>query len=877
MRRQHNDTALQDARVPQQVPHRTPRLNVHACGRLVQEHQLRSTDEGTGNGELPLLTTRQNLAPAVLLLVQVHKLQHLGGPCLEHLSRHTLNASVEHQVLFAGQRSPQDVVLRAESDALTNDVHVAQNALTPDLAVARDRRQHAGHHVDQRRLSRTVVPQHALHLALVERQRVFAAGRSLRNAVSEVVHGHVLFAVLRRTLELDAESLDAHRLARRKLLPGRLVDLGVNVVGRARRRRDVVHVRVAVLASLREAPVRRVQEEQRVQLHAVLRRQHVVQVQGEDQVEEGVEDHHEHAEGKRVLVGSEVGEVGSRALLLVVHDKVNAVPKGHRRRQRRHGLRTQRCILRDVELGDRHSERNQRRDRCGNTRLREEDSQQQRHTDQTEREQLKQDEEQESARVAEVRDRREEGHQKCRDREDGGVAAEPRGVERTLGQTHDEHPLTQPVLLLLDNASHKARDRVKEGKHEHKRNLRTRGSVEAAVQVALRRHRNEDVLVLGGRRLVVLLLQEVRVDDALQRREARVRVLARAVLAQAVRELVLLLERVRGGGVVHPHRVVVDVGGRVHLVQDNNSPGVRCATVLVLHVVDSGVLVRPHVGATRVATVDSRVEHQVEELCVRTHVRLQSSRVLALTNKLEVSPALQRVRSAVGVHVEVAGKVVHNAVDGDHVVEPGNGQTNVHRVQLGKQIASGLDTGLRRHTAHELSVTRDVRRPELHVAATVRGGPRALLQPRRRSLLRGRRANCAEGILRVVRDVEERFLVVAGVAVAGVRAEVVADHEGADHDGRQQHLTQEPLELPRLQPQRLVHGDREVAELPVLELVATQVDLGTLDMKVLVGRRRPSRRRRRRRRRQRSTTSLSHGHGGCVEGGPNAANKREEG
>ena len=68
----------QEDRLPQvpepgdHVPRRLPRRRIEAGGRLIEEHQLRVTDQGQGHIQPPALAARQPAAPDGQAVRQAH-------------------------------------------------------------------------------------------------------------------------------------------------------------------------------------------------------------------------------------------------------------------------------------------------------------------------------------------------------------------------------------------------------------------------------------------------------------------------------------------------------------------------------------------------------------------------------------------------------------------------------------------------------------------------------------------------------------------------------------------------------------------------------------------------------------------------------------
>src|SRR6266508_4254842 len=75
---QHHGAALV-VDVAQQIPQVAPRLRVQARGRLVEEDQLRTVHQGTGDGQPLHLAAGQLFAAHVRLFRQPHDIEHLIG------------------------------------------------------------------------------------------------------------------------------------------------------------------------------------------------------------------------------------------------------------------------------------------------------------------------------------------------------------------------------------------------------------------------------------------------------------------------------------------------------------------------------------------------------------------------------------------------------------------------------------------------------------------------------------------------------------------------------------------------------------------------------------------------------------------------------
>ena len=168
MRGEHGHAPVPDA--ADDVPRRAAAEGIHAGRRLVQEADAWVADEGQAEGELALLAAGETAGARHGLLGQAHLLHHLPGPLAQPRGRDPPEPGVQHEVLEHGELRPEHVVLRADADDLADLAHASADGETRDLRVAGRGRQHAGEHVERRRLPGPIVPEQREDLALVHGQ-----------------------------------------------------------------------------------------------------------------------------------------------------------------------------------------------------------------------------------------------------------------------------------------------------------------------------------------------------------------------------------------------------------------------------------------------------------------------------------------------------------------------------------------------------------------------------------------------------------------------------------------------------------------------------------------------------------------------------------
>lgn len=143
------------------------RLWIDTAGGLVQEDNLRTTDESNQHAQLSLLTTAQLLGPSVLAL-QLHRIEQMFDLFVQFLAPHSFDASVELKMLEDGELLEQNVFLEADAHRAAQLAQVfwpvGTSSVHLDGALGGGDR--AGEDVDQRRLARTILAEQTCDLRL---------------------------------------------------------------------------------------------------------------------------------------------------------------------------------------------------------------------------------------------------------------------------------------------------------------------------------------------------------------------------------------------------------------------------------------------------------------------------------------------------------------------------------------------------------------------------------------------------------------------------------------------------------------------------------------------------------------------------------------
>ena len=71
--------------IEQPLPDHHPRLRVEPRGRLVQDHQLRTADQGAREHEAPLHAAGQLIDPALETFAELHEVEQLRDALVEQV------------------------------------------------------------------------------------------------------------------------------------------------------------------------------------------------------------------------------------------------------------------------------------------------------------------------------------------------------------------------------------------------------------------------------------------------------------------------------------------------------------------------------------------------------------------------------------------------------------------------------------------------------------------------------------------------------------------------------------------------------------------------------------------------------------------------
>mmetsp|Transcript_40290 Transcript_40290/g.94731 ORF Transcript_40290/g.94731 Transcript_40290/m.94731 type:complete len:238 (-) Transcript_40290:5334-6047(-) len=116
------------ANVTEDVPQEAPGSDVDACGRLVEEHHIRRSEDGESRRQLPLVASTEVLGEAMLMRLQAHSLDHGVNSVLDILASDTADAGVEGEHLACRELVWQSVELRAVAQVLACLVAVVGDA-----------------------------------------------------------------------------------------------------------------------------------------------------------------------------------------------------------------------------------------------------------------------------------------------------------------------------------------------------------------------------------------------------------------------------------------------------------------------------------------------------------------------------------------------------------------------------------------------------------------------------------------------------------------------------------------------------------------------------------------------------------------------------
>jgi len=178
----------------QQVPQLPPGQRVHACSRLVQNHELGPAADRDGHGQLAALPARELVAQVVQALVQVEERGQLGALPVRVIVRGALELREEQDVLAHGEALEEHVVLRTDAQRPAHGLHLGQDvgpvhlrAVVSHGEVGGDE---AGEHGDAGGLARAVVPQQGEYLVLVHAEGQVVHGHLRAEGLAQLVHHH---------------------------------------------------------------------------------------------------------------------------------------------------------------------------------------------------------------------------------------------------------------------------------------------------------------------------------------------------------------------------------------------------------------------------------------------------------------------------------------------------------------------------------------------------------------------------------------------------------------------------------------------------------------------------------------------------------------
>mmetsp|Transcript_16853 Transcript_16853/g.53411 ORF Transcript_16853/g.53411 Transcript_16853/m.53411 type:complete len:273 (-) Transcript_16853:1619-2437(-) len=271
MRREHDGAPLLGSL--DDVPDVAARDGVHSGGGLVEVHHAGVAEESYGHAKAPLHPAR------VARGAQLRRVRELGGReqavglGAHEVGGDAFNEAVDDQVVAPGEGLPQDVELRAHAHLRADLVHTAARGerVAVDESVPRGGVERAREAVDGRCLARSVGPEEAEELVLIDAEPASLDGIEFFEPLAQPQHLHRRAILhLARAVAVHvalAQRLEAFLLRSHVLVDGGLAGGLGDKVGR-RNSEVPAH-----------SPVGGHKEVPRGAAHAVLVGQDVVQVQ----------------------------------------------------------------------------------------------------------------------------------------------------------------------------------------------------------------------------------------------------------------------------------------------------------------------------------------------------------------------------------------------------------------------------------------------------------------------------------------------------------------------------------------------------------------------------------------------------------------------
>mmetsp|Transcript_36033 Transcript_36033/g.87523 ORF Transcript_36033/g.87523 Transcript_36033/m.87523 type:complete len:1121 (-) Transcript_36033:371-3733(-) len=415
------------ALLSQQPPDGAAGVRVHAGGGLVEEDGARAAHQSDAEAQLALLPAGERAGGRVLALGELHLLEHLLDRLVQRGAEEALERAVQPQVLRRREALEDHVHLRADAEGEADLRHLRRDALAVDARVARGRRDQPSEHRDGGGLPRAVGAEQRgdLPRAHLQVERVHRHAARPHLAQPRRPHARVAHRLRQR--------LDHHRL---------LARAGGGEEGGA-----------AAAARAAAAPVRRLEQEPRLALQAVLRGDDLVEVPSQAEPQDNVKE--EEGERCRERELAFVHCAPSDALLraFVLRHERGAKVESHRGEERDSALGADAPIgklaLVEEEVVElRGEEEEQRAEERGEARVGEERRHGQREGERGEREEHEEQQHERRRRVGVAREADLRGADERGGDEGGAVGEEDRGVVRGEGSAHHEELLAQLALLL---------------------------------------------------------------------------------------------------------------------------------------------------------------------------------------------------------------------------------------------------------------------------------------------------------------------------------------------------------------------------------------------------------------------------------------------
>ena len=171
VRRQQDRQVLGAAQLLDLLPHRDAHLGIEAGRRLVEEEDARTVHERHRDVEAPLHPARVAARDPVGGLLEPDLLEQVLHALLDLAAAHAEDAALQAQVLAAGERDVDAVLLLDDADAAPHARRVASDVEVRDPRRARVGVRQRGEDLHCRRLSGAVRPEQAEHRALRHRER----------------------------------------------------------------------------------------------------------------------------------------------------------------------------------------------------------------------------------------------------------------------------------------------------------------------------------------------------------------------------------------------------------------------------------------------------------------------------------------------------------------------------------------------------------------------------------------------------------------------------------------------------------------------------------------------------------------------------------